>query len=182
MIRYILAFAAVLSLFSCKDQKKEQISETVSAFIGKQIVIPAGSLQAKIMGRDTLCSDMLSSPTKILVYVDSSGCSPCKMELAAWSLHLKELEKAKLDIPLIFIVHTRDYSKLEEGLKNSYFNYPVFYDRDNLTDSLNNFPKKERLKTFLLDKDNKVVLVGSPANNDKLWELYLKQISKLQKE
>lgn len=182
MIRYILVLAAVLSLFSCKDKKTEQISEAVNAFIGKQIIIPEDSLQAKIMGRDTLCMDMLSSPVKILVYVDSTGCSPCKMELAAWSLHLKELEKEKLDIPLIFIVHTQDYSKLEESLKNSYFEYPIFYDRKNVTDRMNDFPKKERLKTFLLDKNNKVVLLGSPANNDKLWELYLNQIRKLQKE
>ena len=38
---------------------------------------------------------------------------------------------------------------------------------------------KTRFNTFLLDKENRVVLVGSPANNDKLWELYKQQIRKL---
>lgn len=172
-------FLASLLLCSCKDEKKEQISETVQAFMGKQLVIPTKSLQAKIMGRDTLCPDMLSDRTKILVYVDSSGCSPCKMELAAWSLRLQELEAEKLDIPLVFIVYNKDYSELEKSLKNSFFHHPIFYDRENRADSLNHFPKKERYKTFLLDRENKVVLVGSPANNDKLWELYLRQIKKL---
>ena len=111
--------------------------------------------------------------------MDSAGCSPCKMELAAWSLRQQELNKEKLDIPLVFIIYNKDYSKLEESLKNNYFDHPVFYDRNNITDSLNNFPKKERYKTFLLDSENKVILVGSPANNDKLWELYLRQIKKL---
>lgn len=172
-------FLASFLLCSCRDEKKEQISETVQAFIGKQLVIPTEPLQGKIMGRDTLCPDMLADRTKILVYVDSAGCSPCKMELAAWSLRQQELNKEKLDIPLVFIIYNKDYSKLEESLKNNYFDYPVFYDRNNITDSLNNFPKKERYKTFLLDSENKVILVGSPANNDKLWELYLRQIKKL---
>ena len=48
-----------------------------------------------------------------------------------------------------------------------------------MADSLNRFPKQDRYKTFLLDKENRVVLVGSPANNDKLWELYKQQIRKL---
>lgn len=134
---------------------------------------------SRIMGKDTLCGDMLQEKAKILVYVDSSGCSPCKMELAAWSLRLQEMEKENISVPLVFIVHSHDYSALEKSLKNSFFEYPVFYDRYNMADSLNRFPKQDRYKTFLLDKENRVVLVGSPANNDKLWELYKQQIHRL---
>ena len=177
MARYLLLFVFAFCLTACKDPKKEQISEAVHAFIGKQLVVPVDSLQARIMGKDTVCTDMLAPQTKILVYVDSSGCSPCKMELAAWSLRLQEMEKENISVPLVFIVHSHDYSALEKSLKNSFFEYPVFYDRYNMADSLNRFPKQDRYKTFLLD--NRVVLVGSPANNDKLWELYKQQIHRL---
>jgi hypothetical protein len=40
-------------------------------------------------------------------------------------------------------------------------------------------PTDERLHTFLLDRDGKVVLVGDPANNSELWELYKKTITEL---
>ena len=179
MARYLLLFVFAFCLTACKDPKKEQISEAVHAFIGKQLVVPVDSLRARIMGKDTVCTDMLAPQTKILVYVDSSGCSPCKMELAAWSLRLQEMEKENISVPLVFIVHSHDYSALEKSLKNSFFEYPVFYDRHNMADSLNRFPKQDRYKTFLLDKENRVVLVGSPANNDKLWELYKQQIHRL---
>jgi hypothetical protein len=32
-------------------------------------------------------------------------------------------------------------------------------------------------RTFLLDKDNKVLLVGSPIKNPKMWALYEKIIT-----
>lgn len=179
MKRIIFTLLLASILYGCQDEQKEQISETVQAFTGKQLVIPTESLQAKIMGRDTLCPDMLSNRAKILVYVDSSGCSPCKMELAAWSLRLQELKAEKPDIPLVFIVYNKDYSIVEKSVKNSFFQHPIFYDRENKTDSLNHLPKKDRYRTFLLDRENKVVLVGSPAHNDKLWGLYLRQIKKL---
>jgi len=39
-------------------------------------------------------------------------------------------------------------------------------------------PKDERFHTFLLDENNKVILVGYPVNNPKLKELYLKELNK----
>lgn len=32
----------------------------------------------------------------------------------------------------------------------------------------------ESYRTFLLDKNNKIQLVGSPVNNSKMWQLYKK--------
>jgi hypothetical protein len=40
-------------------------------------------------------------------------------------------------------------------------------------------PTDPRLHTFLLDRDGKVVLVGDPANNHELWELYKTTITEL---
>ena len=33
----------------------------------------------------------------------------------------------------------------------------------------------------MVDKDNKVVLVGNPLGNEKMWELYKKEIARLSK-
>ena len=46
MARYLLLFVFAFCLTACKDPKKEQISEAVHAFIGKQLVVPVDSLQA----------------------------------------------------------------------------------------------------------------------------------------
>ena len=35
------------------------------------------------------------------------------------------------------------------------------------------------INTFLVDKNKKIVLVGNPVHNDKLWNLYKKAILRL---
>jgi hypothetical protein len=42
-------------------------------------------------------------------------------------------------------------------------------------DQLNHLPDEPAFQCFLLDKDNKVLAIGNPAYNPKVWELY-KQI------
>ncbi len=43
----------------------------------------------------------------------------------------------------------------------------------------NRIPTDRRFHTFLLDKENRVVLVGSPIGNPKMWELYKSTIARL---
>jgi len=52
------------------------------------------------------------------------------------------------------------------------FTYPVFIDETNSIDSLNHFPQQPEFQCFLLDGDNKVVAIGNPASNSRIWELY----------
>jgi hypothetical protein len=42
---------------------------------------------------------------------------------------------------------------------------------------LNKLPVNPIFQCFLLDKDNKVLAIGNPANNFKVWELYKQIIS-----
>ncbi len=62
------------------------------------------------------------------------------------------------------------------------------YDRPNLLlwDSTAAFicsnpvvPQNELYHTFLLDRDDRVVLVGSPVGNPRMWDLYKRTIEKL---
>ena len=41
---------------------------------------------------------------------------------------------------------------------------------------LNRLPIERGFQTFLLDSANRVVLIGNPATNEKLWKLYLKRM------
>ena len=53
------------------------------------------------------------------------------------------------------------------------------YDYNNDIERLNKFPAKKEYRTFLLDEENNVILIGAPTHNDKLWELYKRQIREL---
>jgi hypothetical protein len=48
---------------------------------------------------------------------------------------------------------------------------------DELNNKLNHFPNNPTFQCFLLDKNNKVLAIGNPANNTKIWELYKKIIT-----
>jgi hypothetical protein len=57
------------------------------------------------------------------------------------------------------------------------FDYPVFIDTNNAINRLNHFPEKPEYQCFLLDRDNKVLMIGNPATNPKIWELYKQTVS-----
>lgn len=137
---------------------------------------------SRIMGADTLCGDMFQQDAKILIYIDSLGCSPCKMELAAWSLRLEEIDTMFPRPVLLFMIDTPNMREVDMGLRAQGFAYPVFYDVEHCMALLNPALKESRFNTFLLNRENKVVLIGSPANNDKLWDLYKQQIRELSGE
>jgi hypothetical protein len=52
----------------------------------------------------------------------------------------------------------------------------MFIDMNNAINQLNHFPEKPEYQCFLLDKDNKVLMIGNPVLNQKIWELYKQTI------
>jgi hypothetical protein len=58
-----------------------------------------------------------------------------------------------------------------------HFNYPVFIDMNNTINRLNHFPQQQSYQCFLLDSNNKVLMIGNPTLNPKIWELYKKIIT-----
>lgn len=60
------------------------------------------------------------------------------------------------------------------------FQYPVFIDEMGSFDALNHFPANMTFQTFLLDKDNKVVVIGNPIHNPMVKELYLEKLTGVQ--
>jgi hypothetical protein len=60
--------------------------------------------------------------------------------------------------------------------ENADFNYPVFIDKKNGINQLNNFPQQQEYQCFLLDKNNKILFLGNPSINPNIWELYKRYI------
>ena len=168
----------VIALHNCSSKQKG-IENMIREWQGKEIIIPQ-QIEYKLLGCDTVCSDLWDMPYKILTYVDSVGCTICKMGLSQWQELIELCERHQLNVAFLFVIHSSDYNLLSNDLIAFEFNYPVIYDEHNLFDKLNRFPPVP-YRTFLLDKDNKVQLVGSPIENPKIWELYKKVITKSQK-
>jgi hypothetical protein len=73
-----------LLIFSCQtDKKKENITQLVTEWQGKEIVFPKNIVFTRYL-TDTTNYRVPDSDYKILVYVDSTGCTSCKLQLSKW--------------------------------------------------------------------------------------------------
>ena len=171
---------ALLSLCSCKEEKRKQtIREVVAEWTGKEIRFPEG-IPCQFLGRDTACIDPANRNYKILLYVDSTGCNSCRLKLPEWNQLISEADAlfpGKVDFLIFYQPKSRDVRELTFQLNQADFQYPVFLDMDNKIDKANHFHSSPSFQCFLLDKDNKVVLIGNPVVNPGIWELVKEQIS-----
>jgi hypothetical protein len=76
-------------------------------------------------------------------------------------------------------LNTSDMDATDYMLTDMRFHRTVFYDLDGSFERLNpHLPANEQFHTFLLNEDNKTVLVGNPVHNEKLKNLYLAELDK----
>ena len=75
----IIVALIAICLSSCKKNKqKEDAVKIVKEWTGKEIKFPKG-IPCTSMGKDTTCVDLYSDNYKILLYVDSLGCTSCRL-------------------------------------------------------------------------------------------------------
>ena len=165
----------IVIIFQCCSSSQKDIEKIVKEWQGKEIIVPH-EIEFKIFGRDTLCSDLLGKSYKILTYVDSIGCTSCQLGLPHWLELIQISERQQMNVAFLFVVHSSNYHLFTLETIANEFNYPIIYDYNNSFYKLNHFPP-DPYRTFLLDGDNKVQLIGSPIESFQIWELYKKAIS-----
>ncbi len=166
--------------FSCQNEQKEKekhIAQLVNEWQGKQIVFPENPIFTRYL-TDTTDFQIPQSEYKVLIYVDSIGCTSCKLQLPKWKELIEYTNSvAKEEVPFLFFFHSKDYKEIRHLLKRDGFDRPVCIDMDDRLNKLNKFPADMTFQTFLLDKDNKVTVLGNPVHNTAVKDLYLKQIT-----
>ena len=158
------------SLSSCQLSRKNDIKKIVDEWQGKVIIIPSEP-EYKTLGRDTLCPGLWDQPYKVFTYIDSIGCTGCQLGLYDWKALIDSCSRQQINIGFIFVVHSSNFRQFTGDVRFEEFDYPIIYDYHNRFHKLNHFPPVP-YRTFLLNKDNRVQVIGSPINNPKMWELY----------
>lgn len=172
---YILFLLFLLT--ACQENKKEQFARLVQEWQGKEIVFPQDMAFTRFV-TEPMEYQIPDAEYKVLIYVDSIGCTSCKLQLPKWKELIAHVDSATNDnIPFIFVFQSKDDKELRYILKRDNFARPVCIDRDSRLDKLNKFPQDITFQTFLLDKDNKVKVIGNPVHNLAVRDLYLKQIT-----
>ncbi|KKB54443.1 hypothetical protein HMPREF1212_00156 [Parabacteroides sp. HGS0025] len=166
--------------FSCKNEQKEKekhIAQLVNEWQGKQIVFPENIIFTRYL-TDTTDYQIPQSEYKVLVYVDSIGCTSCKLQLHKWKELIDYTDSVTQNkVPFLFFFHPKDAKEIRYLLKRDGFDRPICIDLDDRLNKLNKFPADMTFQTFLLDKNNKVSVLGNPVHNTAVKDLYLKQIT-----
>lgn len=177
MWRHILLLLFVFFLAeSCQNQKTEDLAQMVREWQGKEILFPKDAVFTRFLN-DTLDYEIPESEYKIVFYVDSLGCTSCKFQLNRWVDFIHQIDSmTNIDIPVLFFLQMKDRKEMLSILRRENFNVPVCIDTDGAIEKLNRFPKNPSFHAFLLDKDNKVRVIGNPVMNLSVQDLYLREI------
>ncbi|WP_300761879.1 DUF1573 domain-containing protein [uncultured Parabacteroides sp.] len=175
-----IIWVALVLFSSCKEGKKEQFARLVQEWQGKEIVFPQDMAFTRFV-TEPVDYRIPDAEYKVLIYVDSTGCTSCKLQLPKWKELIAHVDSAtNSNIPFIFVFQSKDDRELRYILKRDNFDRPVCIDRGNGFDELNKFPQEITFQTFLLDKNNKVKVIGNLVHNLAIRDLYLKQITGMQ--
>jgi len=177
---YYYLMIVLLFLCACKkDGRLQTARQIVAEWTGKEILFPEG-MPCQSLGRDTLCINLYSSSYKILLYVDSTGCSSCRLKLPEWKQIIAEADSlfaGEVDFLFFFQPKKQDEKELQFLFRQYGFQHPVFIDTNNEIDKLNTFPSQLDFQCFLLGRDNKVLMIGNPSVNTGIWQLFKRYIA-----
>lgn len=180
-IFYFILILGMLICSSCskKSEQDKKLETELRQFKAKAITFP-DNMEAKVCdGKISPDTTLLSCPYKMVIYVGKDGCTNCKLR-SLLPVYMFILEnKHRENFGVVIILNTADKEATEKLLTDMRFRQTVFYDLDGSFERLNpHIPAGEDFHTFLLNKENKVVLIGNPTHNEKLNKLYLTEINK----
>ena len=180
--RILYLFLLMLSLASCKESEKEKALRLVSEWDGKEILFPDNSVFT-IQGKDTVEFDFKNAEYKVVTYVDTIGCTSCKLQLHLWKALIEEVDSLTGgSVPFVFHFHPKDRKELQFLFRRDKFDYPVCLDEHDELNKLNAFPPDMTFQTFLLDAENKVKIIGNPILNPNVKNLFLKQLTGIDRQ
>ena len=176
-MKYYFIFLLLSFLTGCKESEKEKIARLVKEWDGKEISFPPHSVFT-IQGKDTIDFSFADAEYKIVTYVDSVGCTSCKLQLPRWKEFMHEVDSlVQGKVPFVFYFHPKDVKELRYITRRDAFTYPVCFDEKDDFNALNRFPGEMTFQSFLLNRENKVIAIGNPVYNPKVKELYLQRLT-----
>ena len=176
----------IFSLSACRGNKRrDEITKVTLEWIGKEIRFPE-NVPCYVSGRDSfpeLCDEIFLKEYKILLYVDSAGCSDCRLKLFEWKQLMEEADTLfQENVGFLLYFQPKNVHDMANLFLRNMFDHPVFMDTEGSINRLNRFPQAMQYQCYLLDGDNKVISLGNPALNPQIWELYKSLISNEKKD
>lgn len=174
---YILLIAmGYYSLSACNSHKAE-VQATVEEMQSSAITIPYERMEC--WASDSILEDRPWNKAKLKMvhYVDSATCSTCYLQkVAIYGLLFNMETQSNNDFYNVFIINPNIIAKkkLISDFSGKLIPQTIFVDSTNVfMESNPNLPSESMYHTFMLDENNKVILVGNPMLNKQIEDMML---------
>ena len=123
MGKIVTLIMCVWMLLSCQESREEAMLRLVNEWNGKEIKFPSRSVFT-IQGKDTVDFDFKDADYKVVTYVDSVGCTSCKLQLNRWKELVAEVDSLSDGrVPFLFYFHPKDRKELRYLTRRDDFTY-----------------------------------------------------------
>lgn len=112
-MKHIILLFLTLSLSSCFQQKEtDSVRKVINDWRGKVIKYP-DSLIYTVLGMDTVTFDTSHAQYKILTYIDSTGCTSCKLKISQWKRYISYLDTIMPgNVSFLFFFHPQNIKSI----------------------------------------------------------------------
>ena len=174
VLKLFSLIAISITLQSCKDN----INGIVSSLYNKKVYFNG---KKQTLKSDTIIAGMdLYAPIKVVAYLNSTLCTQCiENYLSVSSKFMNHIGSDS--VMYVCILQPRQFDSLQAFMsKNNLPRLSIVIDTDNKYRIQNSISMYNNMfTTFLLDSDNRIVLIGDPLRSNKVRDLYEKHISLL---
>ncbi len=163
-------------LISCSQGKK--IERKIAKMCEEPIQVDTKGMLVCNISDSALYNADCKSKLKMVVWADSSECSQCYIRhLDMWKGFVDIERENPSGIQYYFILETvpDKLEKMITMIEDTQLDHSIYIDTAQYFRQHNpNIPSDVMFHTFLLDSDNKVILVGNPTKNKSIYNLFNK--------
>ncbi len=175
-LKIILIIFLFFLFYNCERRtEKYYLRELINERLGDSIIFPS-SIYMPISDSDSIRYEKFRNYEYTMIVYTDGDCGKCISDLYQWSQFLKENSKTFASINQKFVIYSANFIRFEYTTEKAGLSLPYYYD------SLNNYTSINKvddpvLYTLLLDRENRIKLIGSPLRNPAMLELYQKVLS-----
>lgn len=178
LFRIVFTFVVVMQFVSCNQDTK--LKRDVETLYSMRITLPYDRMIKIEEDDESNHIDPQHSPFKMILFVDSTECSPCRMKsMYQWNEFLYLEKEEKVDFVFIFQPKEFTNGQMKTDLLQSGLEHSIYADTCGaFLNSNKELPGNAMLHCFLVNEKDSVVLVGDPTRNTKIRQLLLDIVGK----
>lgn len=181
-MRHIVPIALLclltIVITSCK---KARLRAQLKELMGSTIVLP--ERVTCVRGGETYAMpDSVRDKAKLIVYIDSTECTTCRISHLGLYNNIFEVSKEKGAFEVVLLLANVELygTPLIKYLSDMELHTPIYVDENNMFLRLNpSFPGDRRMHAFLVNDIGKPICVGDPSVSDKILQVFMGAVNKL---